>query len=99
MLGWPDLDERARLTADDLSAEIGIGLPSCWVDDDTIACYVIEESLILTDGSLGSPRPVDLPVILGDEGDIEALLPLAPGRIAVNLWQPSGRSTLILGED
>ena len=45
MLGWPDLDERARLTADDLSAEIGIGLPSCWVDDDTIACYVIEESL------------------------------------------------------
>jgi len=96
VLSWPSLDELARLSAEDLDTEIGIGLPACWVDDDRIALYAIEDSLVIADALLRSPERVSLPVIPGDDGDIESLLSLAHGRIAVGTWTPHGRVTMVV---
>lgn len=96
VLAWPSLDELGRLSTEHLGTEIGIGLPACWVDDDCIAAYAIEDSLIVTDGSLRNPARVALPIDFGDDGDLESLTSLRPGRVAAGVWTPNGRRTLVL---
>ncbi|WP_366816924.1 hypothetical protein [Myxococcus xanthus] len=96
VFAWPSLEETGRLTADELDAENGIGLPGCWVDEESIALYAVEDSLILTDQDLGSPVRADFPIDLRESGDIESLKSLEPGRIAVGVWEPEGRSMLVL---
>lgn len=96
VFAWPSLEETGRLTADELDAENGIGLPGCWVDEERIALYAVEDSLILTDQDLGSPVRADFPIDLRESGDIESLKSLEPGRVAVGVWEPEGRSMLVL---
>lgn len=96
VLAWPSLDELGRLTEQQLECELGLGLAACWVDEDRIAGYAVEESLVLADGRLAEPERVPLPVEFGDRGELESLLPLAPGRVAAGVWTPEGRSTLVL---
>lgn len=96
VLAWPTLDEVGRLTAEELDTEIGMGLPGCWVDEDRIAVYAMEDALVLTDGELTEPVRVTLALDFGDNGDLESLIPLAPGRVAAGVWTPKGRSTLVM---
>lgn len=92
VLAWPSLEEFGRLSAADLDTEIGMGMSACWVDDDRIAAYAMEDALVL----LRSPERVPLPIEFGDGGDLESLLPLSPGKVAVGVWTPEGRSTLMI---
>ncbi len=96
VLAWPSLDELGRLTEQQIGTELGLGLPACWVDEDRIASYAVEDSLVISDGRLGDPERVPLPVEFGDHGELESLLPLAPGRVAAGVWTPEGHATLVL---
>lgn len=96
VLSWPGLDELGSLSAAELNAEMGFDLAACWIDDERIGCYATEDAFVVTDGLLRDPERVTLPIDFGDEGDLESLVPLAPGRVAAGIWMPSGRSTLLL---
>lgn len=96
VLSWPALDELGSLTADHLGSEIGIGLPACWIDDDRVAAYAIEDSLVLADGRLRDPERIALPIDFGDDADLESLTRLRPGRVAAGVWTRGGRRTLVL---
>lgn len=96
VLSWPDLEEVGALSAEDLPTEMGFGLAACWIDDDRIACYATEDALVVTDGALRGPERVTMPVDFVEEGDLESLVRLRPGRVAAGIWMPGGRSTLVL---
>jgi hypothetical protein len=95
VLAWPSMDEIGRLSADDLAAEIGIGLAACWIDEKRIAIYAMEDSLVVTNESLGEPVRARLLLDFRDEGDLETLVSLDAGRVAAGVWTPEGRFTLI----
>ncbi|MFF2272211.1 hypothetical protein ACFVTX_08045 [Agromyces sp. NPDC058136] len=95
-LTWPGLDALSRVEADEVDAEYGFGLAGCWIDDDRVAFYATEDSLIVATGDLGSPERVELPIAFGDDGEIESLTPLGRGGVAVGAWTPAGRLTLVV---
>lgn len=96
VLSWPDLTPQGALKAEQLDNEIGIGWMGCWLDDNRVAIYAMEDSLVVGDSSFKSFERVELPVDFTDSADIEELTSLAPGRMAVGIWQPEGRSTLVV---
>ncbi|WP_221937751.1 hypothetical protein [Rhodococcus sp. KBS0724] len=95
VLAWPSMDEIGRLSADDLVTEIGIGLAACWINEERIAIYAMEDSLVVTNESLGEPVRARLLLDFRDEGDLETLVSLDAGRVAAGVWTPEGRFTLI----
>ncbi|MFC9790072.1 hypothetical protein [Rhodococcus sp. NPDC127528] len=96
MLSWPDLKEISRLDASDVDAEYGFGLAGCWINDDRAAVYATEDALIVADENLDSSERIALPIDFGDEGEIEKLTHLGSGNVAVGVWTPAGRLTLIV---
>lgn len=96
VLTWPELSEVGRLRASDVDAEYGLGLAACWIDDQRIAAYATEDSLLMTDGTLAGAQRVELPVDFAEEGELENLTPLGPGRMAAGIWTPAGRLTLVI---
>lgn len=95
VLAWPSLVETGRFSASDFGTEIGIGLAACWIDEERIALYAIEDALVITDKNLTNPRRVPFPVAFGADGDLEALTRLEPGRAAASVWTPAGRSLMV----
>ncbi|WP_205865663.1 hypothetical protein, partial [Mycolicibacterium porcinum] len=85
-----------RLDASDVDAGCGFGLAGCWIDDDRVAVFATEDSLIVADENLDSHERVILPIDFGDEGEIERLTHLGSGNVAVGAWTPSGRLTLVV---
>jgi hypothetical protein len=96
VLSWPSLDEIGRLSAADLGTDLGIGIAACWIDEARIALYAMEDALVLADGHLGNPERLSFPVEFGDNGDLESLTLLEPGRIAAGVWIAGDRSTSVL---
>lgn len=95
ILGWPSLNEIAQLDASDVGAAYGFGLAGCWIDDELVAVYATEDSLIVTDSHFDSVERVAVPIDFREEGEIESLTRLTSGDIAVGAWTPAGRLTLI----
>ncbi|NKV71938.1 hypothetical protein GS941_27505 [Rhodococcus hoagii] len=56
ILGWPSLNEIAQLDASDVGAAYGFGLAGCWIDDELVAVYATEDSLIVTDSHFARLR-------------------------------------------
>ncbi len=73
ILGWPSLNEIAQLDASDVGAAYGFGLAGCWIDDELVAVYATEDSLIVTDSHFDSVERVALPIDFREEGEIESL--------------------------
>ncbi|NKV09507.1 hypothetical protein GS892_24580, partial [Rhodococcus hoagii] len=48
------LNEIAQLDASDVGAAYGFGLAGCWIDDELVAVYATEDSLIVTDSHFDS---------------------------------------------
>ncbi|MFC9515522.1 hypothetical protein ACFTSD_07330 [Nocardiaceae bacterium NPDC056970] len=96
ILSWPDLKEISRLDASDVDAAYGFGLAGCWINDDRAAVYATEDALIVTDENFDSSERVALLIDFCDEGEIESLTHLSSGNIAVGVWTPAGRLTLVL---
>ncbi|MFK4762091.1 hypothetical protein ACI3KS_14260 [Microbacterium sp. ZW T5_45] len=96
VLTWPELGEVGRLSASDLDAEYGLGLAACWVDDERIAAYATQDSLLVTDASLTWVQRVELPVDFAEEGELETLTPLGSDRVAAGVWTAAGRLTLVI---
>ncbi|WP_217451271.1 hypothetical protein [Prescottella equi] len=95
ILAWPSLKETAQLDASDVGAAYGFGLAGCWLDDELVAVYATEDSLIVTDSHFDSVERVALPIDFREEGEIESLTRLTSGDVAVGAWTPAGRLTLI----
>lgn len=96
VLAWPELSELGRLRASDVDAEYGLGLAACWIDDQRIAAYATEDSLLVTDAGLTPVQRVELPVDFTEEGELETLTPLGSGRVAAGVWTAAGRLTLVI---
>lgn len=94
VLAWPGLRERGRFDVESIELALGLADIGCWVDEDHIALYATEDSLILTDQSLERPRRVDLPISFGDTADIEGLLKLTDREVDIEVWTPEARSTV-----
>lgn len=99
VLTWPELGEVGRLGASDVDAEYGLGLAACWIDDERIAAYATEDSLLVTDARLTRVQRVELPVDFTEEGELETLTPLGSGRVAAGIWTAAGRLTLVIEID
>lgn len=96
ILSWPDLKEISRLDASDVDAAYGFGLAGCWINDDRAVVYATEDALIVTDENFDSSERVALLIDFCDEGEIESLTHLGSGNVAVGVWTPAGRLTLVL---
>jgi hypothetical protein len=96
VVNWPELDEHAKLSATDLNAECGLGLAAAWVDDEHVAFFASEDSLIVAQRDFVDAERVPLPLDFAVEGDIEAMRTLTPGRLALGIWTKEGRHTLIV---
>lgn len=96
VLSWPDLEETSRLDASDVDAEYGFGLAGCWINDEQIAVYATEDAMIVADENFDSSERIVLPIDFVEEGDIERLTHLGSGNVAVGVWTPSGRLTLVV---
>ncbi|RMI35393.1 YncE family protein [Nocardia stercoris] len=96
MLSWPELEEIARLDADDVDAAYGFGLAGCWIDDDRVAVYATEDALMVTGANFESCERIAMPIDFGDEGEVESLTHLGSGTVAVGAWTPAGRLTLVV---
>ncbi|MFM1726592.1 hypothetical protein ABEU20_000275 [Rhodococcus sp. PAM 2766] len=96
MLSWPDLREISRLDASAIDASYGFGLAGCWIGEARAAVYATEDALIVTDENFGSCDRITLPIDFGDEGEVESLTHLGAGNVAVGVWTPAGRLTLVV---
>lgn len=96
VLSWPELEELSRVEAGEVDAEYGFGLAGCWIDDDRAAFFATEDSLLVATGDLRSAERVELPIAFGDDGEIESLTHLGRGGVAVGVWTPAGRLTLVV---
>lgn len=95
ILEWPTLTELARIEATSLQAEYGFGLAMCWVDQNRVAFYATEQALFVADAVLADATQVQLPIEFGDQGELENLQSLAPGRLVAGIWTPAGRKSMV----
>ncbi len=93
---WPTLQEVGHLNAQAVGADLGFGLAGCWIDDQRVALYLMEDSIIVTDGVLSNPTRINLPLNLGDEADVESMRTIEAGVIEATIWTPAGRRRFAL---